>query len=78
MTTSTPRKTSFENKHLQRCGYFPIISSSQHSTMLVKYASTEPQGAPFKQIQRIKAGLGLRHFLFPLLLRLIAYQSFIT
>ena len=54
MTTATPRKTSFENKHLQRCGYFPIISSSLNSTMLVKYASTEPQGAAFKQIQRIK------------------------
>ena len=54
MTTATPRKMAFENQHLQSCDYFAIISPSLNSTMLVKYATTGPQGMPFKQIQRIK------------------------
>ena len=54
MMMATPRKTSFENQHLQSCEYFAIIPLSLNSTMLVKYTTARPQGAPFKQMQRIK------------------------
>ena len=50
MTMTTPKKTSFENQHLQSCDYFVIIPFSLNFTTLVKQATTGPQGV----IQRIK------------------------
>ena len=54
MATARPRKTSFENQKLWSCDYFAIIPPSLNFAVLVKYASTEPQGAPFKKMERIK------------------------
>ena len=62
MTASTPKKTSFENRHLRSCEYFAIIQSSLNSIMLMKYAKTGPQGSLFKQIQRIKELVLYAHF----------------
>ena len=54
MTTAKTRETSFENQNLRSSDYFAIIPSCLNSAMLVKYSTTGPHGAPFKQIQRSK------------------------
>ena len=54
MTTARPSKTSYENQQLRSCDYFVIIPTTLNFTVLVKYATTGLQGAPFKQIERIK------------------------
>ena len=49
MTTTTPMKTSFENRHWQSCDYFcdhPIIFEFYNVT----YATPGPQRAPFKRV----------------------------
>ena len=40
MMTEPARKTSLEKKHLHNCGYFAIISSCSHFTMLTKNPAT--------------------------------------
>ena len=56
MTTVRPSKTSYENQQLRSCDYFVIIPTTLNFTVLVKpeYVTTGLQGAPFKQIERIK------------------------
>ena len=54
MATARPRKMSFENQQLLTSDYFAIIPSSLNFTMLVEHATTGPQGAPLKQMERIK------------------------
>ena len=54
IATARSRKTSFENQKLWSCNYFPIFPPSLNFAVLVKYASTEPQRAPFKKMKRIK------------------------
>ena len=53
ITTATPKawKTSFENEHLGSCDYFAVMLPSLNFSMLVKYATTGPQGAPLVQMQ---------------------------
>ena len=54
MATARPRKTSFENQKMWSCDYFAIIPPSLNFAVLVKYAKTEPQVAPFKKMERIQ------------------------
>ena len=45
---------SFENQQLLTSDYIAIIPSSLNFTVLVEHATTGPQGALFKQMERIK------------------------
>ena len=47
-TTTTPRKTSLENKDLRNYGYFTIIPPCSNDEMLVKNTTTRLQGALLK------------------------------
>ena len=54
MVTARPRKMSFENQQFLTSDYIAIIPSSLNFTVLVEHATTGPQRAPFKQMERIK------------------------